>query len=334
MTEALNQLKPFLAESYENFPKSRTLSLVILRTTQSETVFRTEGSGEPLTREMVHAGFQDQQVTQRLVMTKRKQIAPERRRGREFLRLAELLNKNNKTCTLNSNAPCEQCVDCFLYGFAVGGGGAQKSRVWTEDAFSALPAVENWGTRTLNAIFETGTMRDENGKISTSLNTSEYIKPGVHFLGVMTLKDVTADELRYVMGCVLQTTRYGAVSSRIGRMDNQILAVYAGTSEVPSSLELIQSLHDQLQADQIAIEHPLNTESLLLATQKVLAGWGTRRGVAVALSAEELKSLIEDVDQHWSEAQRSDFLKRLDDSYAPWRKAPAAKKGKKAQEDA
>lgn len=332
MTEAMNPLKPFLAPSYENFPQGRTLSLVVLRTTQSETVFRTEGSGEPLNREIVQVGQRDPQITQRLVMTKRKQIAPERRRGREFLRAAGLLEKNGKTCTLNSNAPCEHCIDCFLYGFAVGGGGAQKSRVWSEDAFSVLPAVENWGTRTINAIYETGTMRDENGKISSALNTSEYIKPGVQFLGVMTLKDVTADELYYTLGCVLQTTRYGAVSSRMGRMDNRILALYGGSCEVPSSLELVQATHDALQTANIPLEHPLNPEHVMQATHSVLQAWTSHRGVEVCLQGDELQALIAETDAQWSEAKRSEFLQRLDQAYEPWRKAPA-KKAKKAQKN-
>ena len=76
--------------------------------------------------------------------------------------------------------------------------------------------------------------------LPTALNTSEYIKPGVHFLDILTLKDVTADELRYTLGNILLTSRYGAVSSRVGRMDNQILGVFGGIAELPSSLELVQ----------------------------------------------------------------------------------------------
>jgi len=248
---AIEKLAPFLAPTYENFPKGRTIGLVVLRTTHSETIFRTEGSGEPMCSEFVQAGVEDTNIIPRLVMTKRKQVAPERRRGREFLRSHNLLYsspKGKSICSLNTNAPCEMCVDCFLYGFAAGGEGAQKSRVWTEDAFSLLPATEAIGDRTINAIFENGTMRDENGKASTALNTSEYIKPGVHFLDIVTIKDVTADELRYVIGNILLTTRYGAVSSRVGRMENEILGIFGGIAELPSSLELVQAVHDLLKA--------------------------------------------------------------------------------------
>jgi len=328
---SIEKLSKFLAPTYENFPKGRTISLVVLRTTLSETIFRTEGTGEPICREFVQAGETDTNVIQRLVMTKRKQVAPERRKGREFLRAESLLypSKDGTFCALNTNAPCEMCVDCFLYGFAAGGGGAQKSRVWTEDAFSLLPATDLIGDRTINAIYETGTMRDENNKASTALNTSEYIKPSVHFLDVVTLKDVTADEFRYIVGNILLTSRYGAVSSRVGRMENQILSVFGGIAELPSSLELVQSVHDAFTASGKALEHPFEQQAIADATKQVISNWTNKRGVSVKLSDAEVTELIADVDRNWSEDERETFLKRLDASYEPFRHAPAeSKKGK------
>ncbi|MEG5026349.1 type I-D CRISPR-associated protein Cas7/Csc2 [Microcoleus sp. AT8-B1] len=331
---SIAKLQPFLAPSYENFPKGRTIGIVVLRTTQSETIFRTEGTGEPMCSEYVQAGIEDTESIPRLVMTKRKQVAPERRKGRELLRSQNLLYTAPKTdaiCALNTNAPCEMCVDCFLYGFAAGGEGAQKSRVWTEDAFSVLHSTELIADRTINAIFETGTMRDEKGNASTALNTSEYIKPGVHFLDIVTLKDVTADELRYTLGNILLTSRYGAVSSRVGRMDNQILGVFGGIAELPSSLELVQGIYDKLKAKNTALEHPLKTASLVDATQEIISSWTNKRGISMQLSATECDALIADVDRHWSLPEQETFLKRLDESYAPWRKVKSEGGGKKGK---
>lgn len=335
---SIEKLAPFFAPTYENFPKGRTIGLVVLRTSLSELILRTEGTGEPMCREFVAAGLEEEtrkQVVQRLVMTKRKQVAPERRKGREFLRSHELLrpNKDNVPCALNTNAPCEMCVDCFLYGFAAGGGGAQKSRVWTEDAFSLLSAGDTISDRTINAIFETGTMRDEKGNASTALNTSEYIKPGVHFLDIVTLKDVTADEFRYTVGNILLTSRYGAVSSRVGRMENQILGIFGGIAELPSSLELVQTLHDEFVASDIPMEHPLDRNSLIKATKEVVSSWSMRRGISIQLSEEELVAAIADIDQNWSDAERENFLKRLDSSYEPFRHASEPKKSKNKKKD-
>lgn len=331
---SIEKLNSFFAPTYENFPKGRTIGLVALRTSLSELILRTEGTGEPMCREFVQAGQTDKQVVQRLVMTKRKQVAPERRKGREFLRAQELLrpNKDGVACALNTNAPCEMCVDCFLYGFAAGGGGAQKSRIWTEDAFSILTATDTLSDRTINAIFETGTMRDEKGNASTALNTSEYIKPGVHFLDIITLKDVTADEFRYIIGNVLLTSRYGAVSSRVGRMENQILGIFGGIAELPSSLELVQAVHDYFTVNTKPLEHPLDNGELISATQTVIASWTNRRGVSLQLSNEELEAVVADVDCHWSDAERDAFLKRLDASYEPFRQVGEKKgKGKKKE---
>lgn len=336
---SFEKLNAVLATGYENFPKGRFITLVVLRTTHSETIFRTEGSGEPMCSEFVQAGINDEAIIQRLVMTKRKQVAPERRYGREFLRAHDLLymkkvkeqgEEKEVVCSLNTNKPCEMCVDCFLYGFAAGGGGAQKSRIWTEDAFSVLPASDIVGTRTINAIYENGTMRlkrEEDTKASQSLvPDGEYIKPGVHFLDVVTLKDVTADELRYVIGNILYTSRYGAVSSRVGRMENLILAIFGSIAELPSSLELVQAVYDVLEKP---LEHPMNTKRLIEKSQEVLSTWKNKRGVSVSLSDEELASVMTDVNNHWSEEERGNFLKRLSQSYEPFRQVPAeSKKGK------
>ena len=329
---SVETLRPFLAEGYENFPKGRTIGAVVLRTTKSETIFRTEGAGEPMCSEYVQAGVENKEAMPRLVMTKRKQVAPERRKGRELLRAHDLLyrtdSKDKPICALNTNAPCEMCIDCFLYGFAAGGGGAQKSRVWTEDAFSLLSATELVGDRTINAIFENGTMRDENGKPSTALNTSEYIKPGAHFLDIVTFRDVTAEELQYALGNILLTTRYGAVSSRVGRMENQILGVFGGIAELPSALELVQTVYDQLAETQL--EHPLQTEIVAEAVKQAIAPWIQKRGISVRLSADDLNALIAEVDSQLAPERQAEFLQRLNETYEPMRKLKmaAGKKGK------
>ncbi|MBD2153174.1 type I-D CRISPR-associated protein Cas7/Csc2 [Leptolyngbya sp. FACHB-16] len=345
---SIQKLQPFLAEQYENFPKGRTIGIVVLRTTQSETIFRTEGTGEPMCSEYVQAGLLPEHdfSIPRLVMTKRKQVAPERRKGREFLRAHNLLytstdKKKDFVCSLNTNHPCGNCIDCFLYGFAAGKGenvGSQKSRVWTEDAFSVLSAIELIGDRTLNAVYENGTMRlpgesEEKTEISKGLNTSEYIKPGVHFLDILTLKDVTADELRYALGNILLTTRYGAVSSRVGRMENRVLGIFGGIAELPSSLELVQGVYDKLITDGKSLEHPFNTDALASATQTVIANWTSKRGISVQLSIDEQNDVIADVDRHWSPEEQGTFLKRLDESYAPLRKVKneGNKKGTKEE---
>lgn len=242
---------------YENLPYGNFISLVLLRTTQSETVFRTEGSGEPLSRETTIAGVEDSQLVDRVVISKRKQTAVERRFGREILRDNKVYE--TKPCLLNTQEPCGKCPDCYIYGYAVGGGGAQRSRVITEDAFSLLDISEISSERTFNALYDNSTMRNPNtGEASTSLGSNEYVRPGTHFLDIETLKDVTKAEFIYVLGSILRSTRYGAIGTRIGRVENQLLAIAVGKQEIFSTLELTQKAYDLLTNK----KHPIPTKDV------------------------------------------------------------------------
>src|SRR6266568_4463993 len=246
----LNQYSEYLLPAYSNFPRGRYVSLLIVRKTESETIFRTEGSGEGLVKETVIAGVTNTKSMRRVVISKRKQTAVERRTSREILREYDLLKKDTKgqVCALNTNAPCGKCIDCMLYGFAVGGGGAQKSRVMTDDAYSIGPVAQVTGKRTFNATFDNGTMRNPiTGAASTSINEDEYVLPETHFLDIETLKDVTLGELQYVSGNVLRSSRYGAISSRLGRIRNTLTAVIFSDTEIFSNLELTQVAYDILK---------------------------------------------------------------------------------------
>ena len=244
--------KNYILQDYSNLPKGYYASLFIIRKTGSEAIFRTEGSGEELVKETVTAGIIDTTPIRRVVISKRKQTAVERRMGREFLNKHELLrkNKDGKLCMLNTNAPCEHCIDCFLYGFAAGGGGAQKSRVLTDDAYSLGSVAQIAARRTFNATFDNGTMRNpDTGEASRSINKDEYVRPQTHFLDIETLKDVTLPELQYVVGNILRSERYGAISSRIGKIKNKIVAVVFSDCELFSNLELTQDVYDRLRPE-------------------------------------------------------------------------------------
>lgn len=266
----LTQHQDRLLKAYSNFPVGRYASLIIVRKTESEALFRTEGAGEDLCKEFVRAGAQDDAILQRVVITKRKQIAVERRTGRELLRDRGLLYAKNEAsgvCALNRNNACEKCIDCMLYGYAVGGGGAQKSRVITDDAFSLLGAGVVTAKRTGNALYDTGTMRDpETGTPSQAIYEEPYIKPETHFLEIETLKDITLGEWVYVLGNVLRSTRYGAVSSHQGRMKNTLAGVVFSNCEIFSNLELTQHVYDLLKAKDPDLSFPLRDADVFEAT--------------------------------------------------------------------
>jgi len=278
---ALSAYADLLLPAYSNFPRGHYVSLVLVRKTESEALFRTEGAGEDLNREFVRAGLDDQQVVQRVVITKRKQTAVERRTGRELLRSHGMLyskdarskDAQGQECALNRNNACERCLDCMIYGYAVGSGGAQKSRVITDDAFSVLAAGGITGRRTGNALYDNSTMRDPvTGQPSQAIYEDPYVRPEVHFLEVETLKDITIGELVYVLGNVLRSTRYGAVSSRQGRVRNTLAAMIFSDCEVFSNLELTQAVHDRLQATGAGgLDHPLADGAVHAAVEAATA---------------------------------------------------------------
>src|SRR6266566_2193638 len=319
----LNQYSDYLLPHYSNFPRGRYVSLLIIRKTESETIFRTEGSGEGLVKETVIAGVTDTKPIRRVVISKRKQTAVERRTGREILREYDLLKKDTKgqVCALNTNAPCGKCIDCMLYGYAVGGGGAQKSRVMTDDAYSIGPVAQVTGRRTFNATFDNGTMRNPiTGAASTSINEDEFILPETHFLDMETLKDVTVGELQYVIGNVLRSSRYGAMSSRLGKIRNTLAAIVFSDTEIFSNLELTQFVYDRLLGDKDELDFPLSDAEVLQAvhdaTDHLLRQLVSRtpvvvRGEALQRVREETVGLYRDSNNVKA------FLEEVEKGYPP-----------------
>lgn len=340
---AFDKYQQYLLPKYSNLPRGRYVSLIVIRKTESETIFRTEGSGEGLVKELVRAGRgEDSPNVRRVVISKRKQTAVERRTGRELLREHDLLKKakNNKNaelygvCMLNTNTPCEQCIDCYLYGFAAGGGGAQKSRVLTDDSFSLGTVAQVAARRTFNATFDTGTMRDPITKEpSASINSDEYVLPEVHFLDIETLKDVTHTELCYVIGNIMRSNRYGAISSRLGRVENKIVAVAFSDCELFSNLELTQEVYDllfdaefkqmkekqpDLKPEEVDLPFPLPNQAVEkaveTATDRLLPGVFSRR--PVLLRGAELQAELDGVQALYTEPERiAALLREQTDSY-------------------
>jgi CRISPR-associated protein Csc2 len=100
----------------------------------------------------------------RLVMFKRKQTTPERLAGRELLRALELTSADEtdqaKYCEYNGEKSCKHCPDCIIYGFAIGDSGSERSKVYSDSAFSLSPYETSHKSFTFNAPFEGGTMSE------------------------------------------------------------------------------------------------------------------------------------------------------------------------------
>jgi len=293
--QSLQAYSNYLPARYSNYPRGYYVSLILLRKVEGEAIFRTEGSGEPLNREFVHAGIGDSTpVIPRVVISKRKQTAVERRTGRELLRRIGLIDADDG---LNEGNPNTDNIDSMLYGFAVtkgNNGGAQKSRVITDDAFTILPATQVIGKRQFNGPSEAGTMRSLKDESSlTNLGTDEYVRPETHFVDIETLKDVTPGEFAYVLGNILRTSRYGAISSRVGKINNEVVACIFSDCELFSNLELTQHTWDLLPKNGDTPDFPLGDESVRAAILKAVANLQTRVvGRVNVMSGNDLEALL------------------------------------------
>lgn len=293
-----------LLASYSNNPRGKYISLFVVRRIESEAIFRTEGSGQPLSKEFVHVGSDDNSpVVQRVVISKRKQTAVERRTGRELLRRFNLLfATKDGVCSLNANNPCEKCVDCMMYGYAAGGGGAQRSRIISDDAFSLHPAPLIIDTKIFNAPFDNSSPwlpeKDGSGKGKrmTGLGQDEYVRPEAVFLDIETLRDLTPGEFRYALGNLLRSTRYGAIASRIGKVRNTLAGVAFSDCELFSNLELTQEVYDLLRGDGDDLDFPLVDRVAVQATREAATRLRNRvMGQVTLLSGDDTAALVEEI---------------------------------------
>jgi CRISPR-associated protein Csc2 len=270
-----NTYAKYFHESIPKTPVGKYASILLLRETKSYAIFTTEG-GQQQDIERTQAGLANSKPIDRVVMFKRKQVAPERRTGKALLRQygilpfavvergdrtnviygaeavaeAEKENKGKKDikftsvedCYLTAGL-CTRCPDCLTYGYAaIEGEGARKGRVMTDSCFSIRPYALIQKGMKFNVI-------DEKEQTSGTITEYDYTTPEVFLPSIVTTVDFTLDEFVYILGNLVRTTRYGKESSRQGFMRNHILAVAFSDVELFSNLEFTQAFYDAFEKD-------------------------------------------------------------------------------------
>jgi len=257
--ESLQTYQQYFVSAIPRTPTNRYASLILLRETKSYAIFTTEG-GEQQDVEQTPAGLDHAGPTTRLVMFKRKQVAPERRTGKALLRQygifpyaiqdGKVLYGEEATqvkgyyddCYLTEGL-CTHCPDCLIYGYAaVEGEGARKARLMTDTCFTIRPYEIIQKQAKFNVI-------DEARHTSGTITEYDYTTPGVFLPAVETTVDLTADEFVYVLGNVLRTTRYGKEGTRQGFLRNYVLAIAFSDVELFANLEFTQACYDAFAAD-------------------------------------------------------------------------------------
>jgi CRISPR-associated protein Csc2 len=231
--EIKTKLSKGIIEKHVNEPSAHYVHILLLRELQSSAIFTTNGQDADITTVGISAD--DGMVEYSPVMMfKRKQTGSDRRKGKELQR-----NFIEIKDTMSVNEMTPDSPESVLYGSAAAGKNpiSVTSRVMYDTAYSI---------RDSSAIVEEKFQNapgDEYAKgPSTAIREPDFIMPGTLFPCVITLRDATFDELIFVLGLTKMNKRYGAVTSRIGRMENHILGIYFGTEEGTANLILSQEV--------------------------------------------------------------------------------------------
>jgi CRISPR-associated protein Csc2 len=212
-------------------PKNNFTNVLVLRELESHAVFTTDGESADLASVAVRT--EDESVTYSPgLMFMRKQTGSDRRFGKALQR-----DLTGTECSMKVNEMCQECVECILYGSAASSDADQElsitSRVMYDTAYTLRDASAAIDEKFQNAP------GDEYAKSAeATIREPDFFEPGTLFPTVVTLRDATPEELAFVLGITAKNKRYGATTSRLGRVNNHILGIYTGSEEGPANLEL------------------------------------------------------------------------------------------------
>ncbi len=268
------------SSSIPKTPTGRFASIILLRETKSYATFTTEG-GEQQDVEVTQAGLAHGKRIDRLVLFKRKQVAPERRTGKALLRQ----------------------YGCFPFAI-VSREGEGNDVIYGVEAI-AKAQEEAKGKKNLKVSKD---------HTSGTITEFDYTMPEVFLPAIVTTVDLTLDEFIYVLDNVLRTTRYGKESSRQGFIRNHVVAIALSDLELFSNLEFSQAFYDAFRGDtNIQLESGLSLQDFQSHAPRVIRQLTENlNGRLTLISGEELQTVLSQVQAlNQDEHRLADFLKEL-----------------------
>ena len=224
-------------------PENNFTNILVLRELESHAIFTTDGQSADLASVAVGSG-DDRETYSPGLMFMRKQTGSDRRFAKSLQR--DLLDID---CTMQVNGMCQDCVECILYGSAASDDADQAlsitSRVMYDTAYTVRDA-----TVAIDEKFQNAPGDDYAKEAEATIREPDFFEPGTLFPAVITLRDATPEELAFVLGITAKNKRYGAATSRLGRVKNHILGVYTGSEEGPANLGLTRDTIQQLRDDE------------------------------------------------------------------------------------
>jgi CRISPR-associated protein Csc2 len=220
-------------------PKSNFVNILVLRELQSHAVFTTNGQDADIASVSVADGDYSPGL-----MFMRKQTGSDRRVGKALQRDLGLFSENEHECTMQVNEMCQDCPECILYGSAASSGDQElsiTSRVMYDTAYTLRDA-----SVVIDEKFQNAPGDGYAKSAEATIREPDFFEPGTLFPSVVTLHDATPAEVAFVLGITKRNKRYGAATSRLGRVENHVLGMYVGSEEGPANLELTRGAIERL----------------------------------------------------------------------------------------
>lgn len=231
-----------LVESFGIYRKKKpTVTLVVRRDVTEPTLFRNSKHDRAETQKFgdkLHAQVNGEKFTSK-----------ERLTG---LALQRQLDDGlvHEEYTYNEPASLEKSLNAGTLTYGLAGTGNQdfaiKSRV-VEGYTYTTGEYELMNKETRNAVYESGTMRNEENEQSEALFDFVKVQPGNDLVHFITLEAATGPMLLYALHNILNTGKYGARETRTGRnVRNEIIGVILGNHDTSLSTgEFLIEYHDE-----------------------------------------------------------------------------------------
>lgn len=215
-----------------NTPGTNYTTILVLRELESHAIFTTNGEDADIASLSIIGEDETIEYSPGL-MFMRKQTGSDRRVGKAIQR--ELLDYEEPD-TMEVNEMNPRSVESALFGSAASSSDINlgvTSRVMYDTAFTVRDVSACIDEKFQNAPGE------GYAKGSTSgIREPDFFEPGSLFPCAITLRDVTPAEVAFIMAITRRNKRYGAATTRLGRVKNHVLGVYIGSEEGPSNREL------------------------------------------------------------------------------------------------
>lgn len=242
-------------------PENNYTNILVLRELKSHAVFTTNGQDADIAT--VNLSTDDDSIEYSPgLMFMRKQTGSDRRLGKALQR--DLIGLDD---TMDVNKMDQSSPESALYGSAASESEdsaiSVTSRVMYDTAYTVRDA-----SAVIDEKFQNAPGDEYAKEATTAIREPDFFEPGTLFPSVITLRDATPEEVAFVVGVTLRNKRYGATTTRLGRVKNHILDIYAGSEEGPSNLELSQALVRQFVETEGSLEDAVHAGVLNVSIAK------------------------------------------------------------------